>query len=245
VRPQPPLTINGWLRYDLIAPLLDGLSDVRSVLEIGAGGGALGVRLAQRYRYVGLELDERSFETARARFERAGVERMIRGDLSLLADGEEFDLVCAFEVLEHCEDDAGALRDWRARVRENGWLLLSVPAFERQLGPWDRKAGHYRRYERDGLARTLAAAGFEAVSIEAFGFPLGNVLEALRDLVARRAESNGSAEERTAASGRLLQPPDGAGALTKAISAPGRLLQRPFRDSERGTGFVVLARRRD
>ena len=49
-----------------------------------------------------------------------------------------FDLVMAFEVLEHIEDERGALASWVARVRPGGHLLLSVPAHHRRWGPLGR-----------------------------------------------------------------------------------------------------------
>lgn len=240
---EPPLTIRGWLRYDLVARLVAGLSGVESVLEVGAGEGALGVRLARRYRYVGLELDARAFETARRRFERAGVESIVHGDLSTLPAGASFDLVCAFEVLEHLEDDAAALRDWASHLRPDGWLLLSVPAFARRFGPSDRKAGHYRRYEREQLAAMLAAAGLEPRAIQLYGYPLANLVAAVGGAVARLSGGKGSYADRTASSGRYFQPPRYLGLLTRAVSAPGRLAQRRFTAGGRGTGFVALARR--
>jgi SAM-dependent methyltransferase len=242
---DPPLTTNAWFRWDLVRRLLARLDGVESVLEIGAGGGALGVRLARRYRYVGLELDDRSFAVAERRFERAGLGSVFHGDLAALPGGALFDLVCAFEVLEHFEDDTAALVSWLPVLRSRASLLLSVPAFARKFGPWDEKAGHYRRYEREQLAGTLRNAGFDPVAIQAFGYPLGNVLEAARNVVARvERERTDSFEVRTAESGRLLQPPEYLGAVTRAVSLPGRLLQRAFVASDRGTGFVALAQRR-
>lgn len=64
---RPPLTVNGWMRWALIEPLLD--DSIQSVLEVGVGQGALGFRLAERYRYVGLELDERALAVARSRLD--------------------------------------------------------------------------------------------------------------------------------------------------------------------------------
>ena len=90
----------------------------------------MGARLAERYAYMA---------SSRTRFVRDGRAIGARprdassGDLSELAAGETFDLVCAFEVLEHIEDDDAALTEWRARVRPGGRLLLSVPASERSL----------------------------------------------------------------------------------------------------------------
>src|SRR5215468_11091612 len=65
-----PLAPNAWLRYDLVERMLPaGVSDV---LEIGCGGGAFGVRLAQRYRYVGVEPDAESCALAQQRVAAAG-----------------------------------------------------------------------------------------------------------------------------------------------------------------------------
>ena len=104
------------------------------------------------------------------------------------------------------------------------------------------KAGHYRRYEREGLAATLRAGGFEPVAIRTYGFPLGNLLESARDAVAKHQAAVGSMEERTAASGRLLQPSRATGRLTAGAGAVGGLLQRPFTGGRHGVGFVALAR---
>ena len=147
-------------------------------------------------------------------------------------------------MLEHFEDDDGALRSWLPALRGRGWLLLSVPAFAGRFGPWDTKAGHFRRYEREQLGTALRSAGFEPVAIQAFGYPLGNVLEVARNAVARLGrQRTDSFDRRTAESGRLFQPPERLGVVTRAVSLPGRLLQRPFVATDRGTGFVALARR--
>ena len=237
---RPPLTVNGWMRWALIEPLLDRRAG--SVLEIGVGEGAFGVRLAERYRYVGLELDEQALAVARRRFARAGLGTLVHGDLDALPAGERFDLVVATEVLEHYEDDVATLGLWRGRVAPGGGLILSVPAFPARFGPWDVKAGHYRRYEREELAGALEAAGFVPLAIRTYGFPLGNLLESGRDALARREGASGSMEERTAASGRLLQPPDRAGVLIAGAGAAGALLQRRFTKGRHGVGFVALAR---
>jgi SAM-dependent methyltransferase len=225
------------MRWALIAPLLD--DSIESVLEVGVGQGALGYRLAERYRYVGLELDEQALGIARSRLPRG---TLVHGDLDALAPEDRFDLIVATEVLEHCEDDVAALRLWRERLVAGGSVLLSVPAFPERFGPWDVKAGHYRRYEREGFTATLRAGGFEPVAIRTYGYPLGNLLEAVRDAVARRQAGEGSMAERTAASGRLLQPSRTTGLLTAAVGAVGAVLQRPFTKGRHGVGFVALAR---
>lgn len=238
---MPPLTLNAWLRYDVIRPLIQRL-DVGRVLEIGTGQGAMATRLAGRFEYTGLEMDPDSYAETARKLQNLGRGRVVHGDLRALDPDERFDLICAFEVLEHLEDDVEALRRWRSHLDDAGWLLLSVPAFQDRFGPWDEKVGHYRRYERVSITRALEAGGFQDVSIFTVGFPLGLILEPLRDAIARRESASGSLADRTAASGRTLQPPAWAATATRLASGPFRLVQRGFLRSDLGTGFVVLAR---
>jgi 2-polyprenyl-3-methyl-5-hydroxy-6-metoxy-1,4-benzoquinol methylase len=223
----PPLSVHAWLRYDAIEQHLRRAPNVRTVLELGAGQGSVGVLLARRYDYLGLEPDAASYETARQRFARAGVREIVQGDASELERGRAFDLVCAFEVLEHLEDDTGALAGWADLVTPGGSLLVSVPAGRDRFGASDVKAGHVRRYDAADLERLFKAADLVETSITSYGFPAGYALEAGRNLVARRLDSGASLEERTAASGRWLQPPGWAAPATLALAWPFRLLQRP------------------
>ena len=238
---EAPLTPNAWLRYDVVTRMLP--AGVRDVLEIGCGQGALGVRLAQRYDYLGLEPDQASYAVAERRIKAAGRGEVRNIRVDALGPGQ-FDLVCAFEVLEHIEDDAAAVRQWAARLRPGGWLLLSVPAHQRRYGPADELVGHFRRYDPAAMAALLASCGLTDIEVRQYGFPLGYALEAGRNLIGRRrlaAAPAGSVAERTAASGRLLQPASRTrDTATRYGTAPFRLLQRGFPGT--GTGLVAAAR---
>jgi SAM-dependent methyltransferase len=239
----PPFTLNAWLRYDLIERTLAGLDGIESILEVGAGRGAMGARLARRYRYVGVEPDELSCEAAKDALGRIGAGEMVCGDLSALPAGEAFDAVCAFEVLEHIEDDAAALRAWRERLRADGRLLMSVPLYQRRFATADRFVGHFRRYDPEPLGDLLRESGFADVRLMTFGFPLGHVLEKSRNLLARMAKPDESRAARTGASGRRFQPSSRAGLATQALSAPFRYAQRPFYGTRLGAGLFAVARR--
>jgi SAM-dependent methyltransferase len=241
----PPLTMMASLRYDLVDRLLDGLGPISSILEIGCGQGAVGVRLAQRAPYLGVEPDDESYAVAASR---AGLlpgrARVLHGDSSLIDRDEQFDLVCAFEVLEHIEDDVAALKEWSAYIKPGGHLMLSVPAWQQRFSAMDKMVGHFRRYDPDDMFSVLTEAGFTAPRIELYGYPLGFALEAARNRVAERKVDSApeSIAERTSGSGRLFQPKGSAsGLFTRTATAPFRLLQRRF--PSRGTGIVAVARR--
>jgi SAM-dependent methyltransferase len=234
---KPPLTPMARLRYDRIRLLMP--PDAATMVEIGCGEGAVGYRLAQRYRYVGLEPDEQSCRVAQARIGQGGDIR--RGDVSTLADAT-FDVVCAFEVLEHIEDDRAALRSWLEHVRPGGHLVISVPAYAARFGTSDEAVGHYRRYEPDALLALLEAVGLGEIRMVLYGAPLGYALENVRNRVLARRATSGSQQERTAASGRLLQPRSSVVATAVAMGvAPFTYLQRAF--PARGVGIVARGRR--
>jgi SAM-dependent methyltransferase len=237
---MPQLTANAWLRFDSIRRAVREARPT-SVLEIGAGQGALGVWLARRYTYTGIEPDATSRAAAVRRLATVDTSRIV-SDMEELAD-ERFDVVCAFEVLEHIDDDLAALRRWREVTSPAGTLVLSVPAHQKRFGPSDELAGHYRRYERRELEARLREAGFVNVDIRSHGFGLGYALERARNAFARRAPREGSLEERTSASGRYFQPRRPVTVVACALmAAPSRLLQAPFAQTDVGTGYVARAR---
>ncbi len=178
----PPLTLHAWLRYDVVRRLLP--TGARTALEIGAGQGSVGAELARRYDYLGLEPDPLSYERAAQRVGAAG--RVLNIALEELSGAETFDLVCAFEVLEHIEDDRAALAAWIERIVPGGWLLVSVPAGPDRFGASDVKVGHFRRYDREGLRELLESAGLEDVDVRTYGFPIGYALEVVRNAVVKR-----------------------------------------------------------
>jgi SAM-dependent methyltransferase len=235
-----PLTPSAWLRYDVIQRLLPG--GVTSILEVGCGQGALAARLSQRYRYLGVEPDRTSWDVARQRLAMTGTGEVRNVSFDQLAS-EQFDLVCAFEVLEHIENDAAAVKEWSTRLRDGGWLLLSVPAYQSRYGPADEMVGHFRRYDPAAMAALLSSCGFTQVRIQHYGVPLGYLLETARNVIGKRRlrqTATVSVAERTAGSGRLHQPSGITGIVNRWGTMPFRLAQRAFPRS--GTGLVVLAR---
>lgn len=133
----------------------------RRVLDVGAGVGTFSeLAAATGASVVAVEPEPEFAEALRKRF--AGIERVevIEGTVDAV-EQEGFDSVLCFNVLEHIEDDAAALRAFAARLAPGGRLFLLIPAHPRLYGGYDRAAGHVRRYSKPPLRELLAGAGFE------------------------------------------------------------------------------------
>lgn len=146
-----------WI-YALSAPHLG-----ERVLEIGAGHGEITQRLAVAHRVTATDLSPRCVELLAERFAGQPAVEVRRGDTQSLADGSRYDSVMLVNVLEHIEDDVGALRDVSVLLEPGGRLVVFVPAFEGLYSDFDRRVGHRRRYRRSHLVTKMAAAGLDVV----------------------------------------------------------------------------------
>ncbi|HYP64167.1 MAG TPA: class I SAM-dependent methyltransferase, partial [Acidocella sp.] len=128
------------------------------ILELGSGTGGNLPLLARFGHVTAVEMNPMAREISSARHADADVrEGKLPDDLPL--EQQKFDLVCMFDVLEHIDDDAAALRAARAHMAPGGTLLITVPAYKALFGPHDEELHHKRRYERDELRMKLHAAG--------------------------------------------------------------------------------------
>ena len=80
-----------------------------------------------------------------------------------------FDLICAFDVIEHVEDDQRALAELARVAAPGAALITSVPLHPEQWTSFDDFVGHRRRYEPTELKAKLARHGFSIERSAAFG----------------------------------------------------------------------------
>jgi SAM-dependent methyltransferase len=131
------------------------------VLEIGCGTGNVLAAIAagaRPLRLVGAEAHAEGLAFAARRVPGAELMQM---DARRIPYRDEFDVVGAFDVIEHVEEDEQVLAGMFAACRPGGGVLLTVPQHAWLWSYRDEFAGHRRRYERRGLARKLVAAGFQ------------------------------------------------------------------------------------
>jgi SAM-dependent methyltransferase len=99
-----------------------------------------------------------------------------RGGLATVGDATAlpfpdgtFDLVCAFDIVEHVEDDREVFCEIRRVTREGATVVLSVPLHPARWSAFDVLVGHVRRYDADALVSLLAQHGLMVERSALFG----------------------------------------------------------------------------
>ena len=128
------------------------------ILDVGCGTGANLLMLSEYGEAEGVDISEDALAFCRER----GLDkvRLGAGEKLPYEDGT-FDLVTAFDVVEHMDDDLAGLREMRRVLRPGGRALLFVPTFMFLWGLQDDVSNHRRRYRLPELRRVLEQAGFE------------------------------------------------------------------------------------
>ncbi|HEX2096182.1 MAG TPA: class I SAM-dependent methyltransferase [Solirubrobacterales bacterium] len=148
-------------------------------LEIGCGTGYVLRALAEEcgLEVTGSELFGEAFEHARRRVPGA---ELVELDAREMPYEGEFDLVGAFDVLEHIDDDVGVLRGLRQALRPGGHLVVTVPQHPSLWSDADEHAHHVRRYRRRELVERVEATGFEVLRTTSFVMSLLPLMAAAR-----------------------------------------------------------------
>lgn len=143
--------------------------EAHELLEVGSGSGGVLLALREAFpqlRLVGAEPSAEGLALARERVP-SEIE-LVELDVRSMPYREAFDVVGAFDVLEHIEDDGTALAGLARAVRPGGGLILLVPQHPRLWSDMDQIARHVRRYRRDELKSKVEAAGVEVEYIGSF-----------------------------------------------------------------------------
>lgn len=142
--------------------------DARRIMEIGSGTGYVlgGIRSAfPEAELHGSEIFAAGLAFAADRVPSATLYQM---DARHIPFRGHFDVIGAFDVLEHIEDDVAVLEEVARALRPGGGFIASVPQHPALWSPQDDRAFHVRRYTSRELRRKARAAGFEVLRMTSF-----------------------------------------------------------------------------
>jgi SAM-dependent methyltransferase len=213
----------------LIADL--GLPKSAQILEVGCGPGGNLSMLSAFGEVVGLEPDADSRAYAA---ENTGVR--VEGGLlpgGLPFEAASFDLVCAFDVIEHVDEDQASMTALAALLKPGGYMAATVPAQPWMWSRHDELHHHKRRYRMGAFRRLFGAAGLSIIKASYFNTLLFPPIAAIRavKMLTRSTAADDDAMPSAPVNGLLA-------ALFGAELGWLRLAPLPF-----GVSIIVIARR--
>lgn len=161
-----------WLRSlisDQISIMYNG--SVKSVLDVGSGEGTITHFIAQKLpdaTVLGIDFSESGIECSRASYKLPNL--AFEHDLDSQSLEKKYDLVTAFEVLEHVDD----WQDLLGRMAEASqtYILVSFPVG--RMRPFERNVGHVRNFKKGEVEKFLLEKGYKPTSVFYAGFPFYN-----------------------------------------------------------------------
>jgi ubiquinone/menaquinone biosynthesis C-methylase UbiE len=146
-----------WFRskLHLISILLDKINiDTRlKILNLGAGTGD-DIDVVSRFGdvYV-IDIDPNAIKLIP---DEAVFEKKICDACDMHYPDNYFDLVVAFDVLEHIEEDALVVNEIHRVLKPGGYFIITVPAFNFLYSSHDKALAHFRRYNKGTLRALLS-----------------------------------------------------------------------------------------
>jgi glycosyltransferase involved in cell wall biosynthesis len=158
---------NRWMA-DTIRPYVG-----KRVIEIGAGMGNLTRQLLPgRKRYVATDIDREHLDRLSNRLAHRPNLEIAELNAAYPDNHAPFhgqmDTVICLNVLEHIEDDLGALRNIWSMLQDGGRAVILVPSGQNLFNSLDEELGHFRRYSENQLRERMTSAGFEVETILRF-----------------------------------------------------------------------------
>ena len=148
------------------------------MLEIGCGNGSVLGYLKQKG--VDIEGGDIFLEALKFCQQRAGYGGLYQIDILALPFRNEFDVIGAFDILEHIDNDEKALLEINQALNPKGKLILTVPAYKFLWSYFDVQSHHERRYSKKELVTKLERNGFIIKKTSFFMFFLFPLLAAIR-----------------------------------------------------------------
>jgi SAM-dependent methyltransferase len=196
-------------RNRLIAWALDRHAPTaRSFLDLGCGTGLVMAALQAHRPHLELTGVEPTAEALQHASRRVPEARLVVASARSLGAVNAFDAVGAFDVLEHLEDDAEAVRALHEATRPGGVLLVTVPQHPWLWSPVDAASGHKRRYTRRTLRATLQQGGWHRIELLTSFVSLPLPAMALARVLRRRSQDVDLFRElrMSRQAGRILSP---------------------------------------
>lgn len=169
-------------------------SEPLRILNIGVATGRTSELLNEFGTVKSVEFDEECYNFTKEHVPELDLER--GSILDLQYESNSFDLVCAFDVIEHVEDDQLAVIEMKRVCRKAGAVVLTVPAFMSLWSKHDEVNHHFRRYRLNEIVKLFKSPDqiIQASYFNFWLFPIAFIFRKLNNLLglSERGEDTGS-----------------------------------------------------
>jgi SAM-dependent methyltransferase len=164
-----------------------------AVLELGCGiGGVIAeLRNVSNLQLTASEIYVQGLRYARSRFPDVD---FIQLDATRIPFRDQFDIVGAFDVLEHIANDEQVMHGVHQALRPGGVFIVTVPQYQWMWSALDEIVHHKRRYAKSALLEKLRANQFDVLFCSSFVTVLFPAMMVSRLLARRRATSQRTRE---------------------------------------------------
>lgn len=126
------------------------------ILNVGVATGHSSELLSALGKVVSVEPDEECCKFLKSELK---IEVVNASGTNLPFEDNQFDLVCAFDVIEHIDDDTAATRELKRVCKIDGLVFITVPAFMFLWSLHDEVNEHFRRYNLKELKSLFISEG--------------------------------------------------------------------------------------
>lgn len=154
-------------RNDVILSVMNNyLQQENPILDVGGGNGFVSKFLSEQgYQSILIEPNIQGVMNA----QRRGVEQLICGTVSPKnIKKQSLDSIGLFDVIEHIEEDFEFISLLYSLLKNNGKIVITVPAFNSLWSYHDVQAGHFRRYTKKTISKLLTKANFKLEYVSYF-----------------------------------------------------------------------------
>jgi SAM-dependent methyltransferase len=137
----------------------------KCVLEIGSGIGNFTDLLSEKHQVTATDINKDYLKELKLHH------KTIKSGFGNLETGEfyfrqkKFDSIIAFNVLEHIKNDSNAIRNAHNLLKNDGKLIVIVPAHQMLFSRFDENLGHFRRYTVKSFSVKVEDAGFKVINV--------------------------------------------------------------------------------
>ncbi len=165
------------------------------ILNVGCGTGTEMDILQHFGNITGIDNSPETIKIVKQKYD------VILGDIEKIQlNRNYYDCICAFDVLEHLNEDKLVLEKIFQALKPNGYFIFTVPAFNFLFGPHDIALDHKRRYSKNEIILKLNNANFTIISIgywNTFLFPIAFLLRITKKFISIFFKIKASSESKS------------------------------------------------